>query len=119
MFNIKSDSVSSNDKAPSMFWLNIGTTVTINGTEKFVSLPMGIPLDSLQIKEYRGSNEEYAEFVAVQKQLVAALVSQFESIPAGESRKLESKQLQMELRHAAPATERVVRSELNLQFKLK
>lgn len=122
MFDIKSSTnqqSSNSDKSPNLCWLNIGITVPINGADKFVSLPLGIPLDALQVKPYKGSNAEYAEIVSVQNQLVTTLLEQFASIPAGESRKLESKQLQLELRHAAPPSEIPVRSDLNLQFKLK
>ncbi|MCZ2127477.1 MAG: hypothetical protein LC099_06850 [Anaerolineales bacterium] len=122
MFDIKSSSnqsSSSEDKAPNIHWLNIGITVPINGVDKFVSLPLGIPLNSIQVKDYKGNNSEYAEFVAVQKQLVSAILEQSATIPPGESRKLESKQLQLELRHAAPASEPVVRPDITLNFKLK
>ena len=128
MFDIKSSAAnnnssnnqqSNNDREPSVYWLNIGTEVEINGVKKFVSLPMGIPFDSLQVKPYKGNNTEYAEFVAIQTQLVNAIREQFVNIPAGESRKLESKQLVMELRHAAAPTETPVVPSLNLQFKLK
>ncbi|MCZ2128618.1 MAG: hypothetical protein LC099_12740 [Anaerolineales bacterium] len=123
MFDIKSNSQSSNnnnDREPSALWLNIGIEHTFsNGEKRFVSLPLGIPFDSLNVKPYKGSNVEYAEFNSVQAALVEAIREQFTGVPQGESRRLESKNLIMELRHAGGQSEAAPVPQLNLQFKLK
>lgn len=55
------------ERKPSMIWLNIGVNIpgaAEDGTDLFVSLPVGVPLDDMKQVKVRGNN---ANFVALQQ----------------------------------------------------
>lgn len=123
MFELKSNANakrnSNANREQTMQWLNVGITCHVNGEDKFVSLPLGIPLDSMEPKRYSGSNESYAEFVSAQNELIEAIKSLFQEIPQGTSKRLNSRQFTLELRHAEEASTTPVEKKLGLAFKLK
>lgn len=83
------------DRPKSQFWLNIGYTVEVDvqqdgvtvGTEsKFVSLPVGIPLDGMQALPVNSKNEEYAAFQTARNDLLNQLSEVATSLKPGEER---------------------------------
>lgn len=63
------------------FWLNIGLDLPVydpeTGEEKieFVSLPIGLPLDTMSEMEVRGKNKRWNTIVAAKNQILQVLVS--------------------------------------------
>lgn len=63
-------------KPKAMLWLNVGYMAVDNaGNETFIGLPMGIPLDTQDPVELRGSNEEYLHLQRAKNQLLEDLKS--------------------------------------------
>lgn len=97
--------VESSDKTPAKVWLNIGKTVKVkndNGEEEavFVSIPVGIAIDTQQPVAIRGRNERYNAFVAAKNDLLAQLQEMGSKMEPGEERTLK---LEVQLRHVADA----------------
>jgi hypothetical protein len=83
------------DRPKSQFWMNIGYTVQVDvqengvttGTEsKFVSLPVGIPLDGMQPLPVNSKNEEFAAFQTARNDLLNQLSQVATSLKPGEER---------------------------------
>lgn len=85
------------DKA--QFWLNIGYSSGVQdadtGEEKFVSLPMGIPLDTQEHLTTNSRNAEFAQFQSARNNLLDQIQEVSKSLAPGESRILN---LQIQLR---------------------
>lgn len=84
----KKKSVAS-EKEKAQFWLNIGYSSGVtdeNGEEKFVSLPLGIPLDTQEHLATNSKNAEFAQFQAARNDLLDQLMEAAKSLAPGESR---------------------------------
>lgn len=68
-------------------WLNIGYEFGEPGTEayRFISPPMGIPLDTMKPIDIRSRNAEFAQFQAAQNDLLAQLQAEAAKLAPGES----------------------------------
>lgn len=85
-------STTKTDKPKAEFWLNVGypveyKTQTPEGvvTEiRFVSLPVGIPLDTQEDLPTTSRNEQYAQFQAARNDLLAQLKEAARSLAPGE-----------------------------------
>lgn len=91
----KSASAPAADRPKSQFWLNIGYTVEVDrqedgvtvGTEsKFVSLPVGIPLDGMQVLPVNSKSEEFAAFQTARNDLLNQLSELATGMKPGEER---------------------------------
>ena len=89
------------DKPRAQVWLNIGTTVSIpNPTtgeveDVFVALPVGIPLDTMEAMEMRGSNQNWAHMVQAKNWLLEQLQDMGKTVGAGEEQLIEGLQIQI------------------------
>lgn len=57
------------DRPPAKLWLNVGYEA--NG--RFVNLPYGIPVDTMEELKISGQNEEWAAFQAARNRLLRAI----------------------------------------------
>lgn len=86
------------DREKAQFWLNIGYGSGVtddNGEERFVSLPLGIPLDTQEHLATNSRNAEFAQFQAARNDLLDQIQDAAKSLAPGESRVLN---LQIQLR---------------------
>jgi len=75
------------DKPKAKFWLNIGYVSDVkdeDGTFRFVSLPMGIPLDTMDAVKTRSSNPDYAMFQAARNDLLTQILEAAEGLAPGQ-----------------------------------
>ena len=64
------------ERQPSLFWLNVGVTLEgagEGGTDLFVSLPVGIPLDDMKPQAVRGNNADWIQLAQAKNALLEAL----------------------------------------------
>lgn len=97
--NVAAGKGSKADLPKAKFWLNIGYAVDVDtdqGVEhRFVSLPMGIPLDTQEALPTNSRNQDYAAFSAARNDLHEQIMAVAQGLAAGEERILN---LQIQLR---------------------
>lgn len=81
------------DRPKSMIWLNIG--VDVNGT--FVNLPFGLPIDTMNAIEIKGSNQEWNNLSAARNALLEKFKQAGAAIEAGKEETIDG--LKITLRH--------------------
>lgn len=83
------------DRAKNQFWLNIGYSVEVDVHEngvavgketKFVSLPVGIPMDGMQALPVNSKSEEFAAFQTARNDLLEQLSQLVTGLKPGEDR---------------------------------
>lgn len=79
------------DRPKAMLWGNVGMTLDMideNGKKykEFVSLPVGIPLDTTDPMEMRGRNPEWLKMVQAKNQLLQYALTVGKDLEAGEGR---------------------------------
>ncbi len=71
-------------------WLNFGYTVEIGSGKdadtRFVSLPVGIPLDTMEPLAITSRNSEFAQFQAARNDVLSQIKSVADSMKPGEER---------------------------------
>lgn len=72
-----------NEKPKAQVWINIGYE-TADPNYPFVSLPMGIALDTMEPIALRGRNEDFNAFVGAQNDFLAQVKKGAESLEPGE-----------------------------------
>lgn len=90
-------------RTKSEFWLNVGYTVNVDTddgvVERFVSLPFGIPLDTMKPLEVSGSSDAFAYLRMAQNDLLESLLEAAHELQPGESRVIGAgDQLAIEIR---------------------
>lgn len=106
------------DKPKAQFWLNIGYTA-LEGTddEKFISLPVGIPLDTQEPLPTNMSNEDFRAMRCAQNDLLAQLLAGAAQLEPGQETTIN---LQVQLRRvkgeAAPIAAGENKYALNLNL---
>ena len=83
------------DKPKSQLWVNVGYSIEVNGEQVFVSIPMGIPVDSIKELPTNTRNVEFNLLNQARNQLLADIISASEDLESGESHVLE---LEVQLR---------------------
>lgn len=83
------------EKVKSQLWVNVGYSIEVNGESVFVSIPMGIPVDSVKELPTNTRNSEFNLLNQARNQLLADIVAASEDLEAGESHVLE---LEVQLR---------------------
>ena len=79
------------DRPKAQFWLNIGYVVHVpaegGGTEqRFISLPSGIPLDTMEELKTNSSNALFARMQAARNGLFADLMATAKTLAPGEEK---------------------------------
>ena len=83
------------EKVKSQLWINVGYSIEVEGESVFVSVPMGIPVDSIKELPVNTRNAEYNLLNQARNQLLAEILAGSEDLEAGESHVLE---LEVQLR---------------------
>lgn len=96
----KNTSTKTEDRPAANYWLNIGYPVEVQNEEgvtetRFVSLPVGIPLDNQKLLPTNSRNEGFAQFQSARNDLHAQLMALAEGLAAGEEKMIN---LQIQLR---------------------
>lgn len=91
--------VAKEDRPKAMFWLNLGYTVEVevNGVpeSRFISLPVGIPLDTQEPEKTNSKNKEWAMMQAARNALLEELKGYAAHLEPGAEEIIE---LQVQLR---------------------
>ena len=86
-------------KVKAMLWLNAGytTTVVVDGVqeERFVNLPMGMPVDTMELLPTNSRNAEFAQFRMAQNDLLNQIMELGKSLAPGEAKTIN---LELQLR---------------------
>ena len=86
-------------KPKAMLWLNAGytTTVVVDGVqeERFVNLPMGMPVDTMELLPTNSRNAEFAQFRMAQNDLLKQIMELGKSLAPGEAKTIN---LELQLR---------------------
>ena len=77
------------DKPKSQLWVNVGYSIEVDGVNVFVSIPMGIPVDSIKELPTNTRNTEYNLLNQARNQLLADITAGAEDLESGESHVLE------------------------------
>jgi hypothetical protein len=72
------------DLPKAQFWLNFGYMAGEGDNEKFVSLPTGIPLDTMERVSVRSSNQEFAMYQAARNALLDQLLEAAAKLEPGD-----------------------------------
>lgn len=83
------------EKVKSQLWVNVGYSIEVDGVNVFVSIPMGIPVDSIKELPTNTRNAEFNLLNQARNQLLADITAGSEDLEAGESHVLE---LEVQLR---------------------
>ena len=82
-----------------LLWLNVGysTTVLVDGVEeeRFVNLPLGMPVDTMELLPVNSRNTEFAQFRMAQNDLLTQIVEFGKTLKPGEAKTLN---LELQLR---------------------
>ena len=71
--------IQAQDRPAAKLWLNVGYDA--NG--RFVNLPVGIPVDTMELLPIRGQNEEWAQFQSARNQLLKAIQEAGDNLEPG------------------------------------
>ncbi|HBT8865650.1 TPA: hypothetical protein MCM04_005067 [Klebsiella pneumoniae] len=90
----------SGDRPQAEFFINIGVTVPMpdengNMVDTFLSLPYGLPLDTMSELVIRGNNEVWNNQAAARNELLKALVKMGGELEAGSGQELPKLQVQL------------------------
>ena len=91
-----------------LVWMNIGYTVEVTNSdgskeEKFISLPVGIPVDTQEALPITSRSEDYNLFQDARNKLLAAVQKKASELTPGEQFMIENLEIQLR-RVADPVT---------------
>lgn len=72
------------DRPAAKVWLNVGFYAGEGENQKFVSLPQGIPLDTMEPIRVNSSNEDFRMFQSARNDLLEALLAEAANLAPGE-----------------------------------
>lgn len=91
-------------------WLNVGANITIDGVSTFISLPLGIPMDTMKPAKGTGTYSQ------AKNSLLASIMQMAEGVQPGEGKTLTG--LDVQIYHRSEKQESVAAPEaFNLSFK--
>lgn len=101
-----------NDRPKSQFWINLGYPVDYqlddgSTEQRFVSLPIGIPLDGQERLPTNSKNEQFAAFQVARNELLDQLMAIAQTLEPGEDKIIN---LKVQIRRV---NEEVIRTEDN------
>lgn len=103
------NTASAKDELPkALVWMNIGYTVEVTNSdgskeEKFISLPVGIPVDTQEALPITSRSEDYNLFQDARNKLLAAVQKKASELTPGEQFMIENLEIQLR-RVADPVT---------------
>jgi hypothetical protein len=120
--NVAKPAVTGGDKPKAQLWLNVGyhvpvVTTQADGTQvqenRFVSLPVGIAVDTMQMLSETSQNQNFAAFQQARNELLKLLIAAGAGLAEGEDRPIA---LELQLRRVS-APQAVVPSNVNQFIK--
>jgi hypothetical protein len=81
--NRGSNQNNSNTQPKAQLWLNVGYYAGEGEHRRFVSLPVGIPLDTQEPIRISGQNREFNDFSAARNELLAMLIEEASKLEPG------------------------------------
>jgi hypothetical protein len=110
----RTQGTSTEDRPKAKYWLNVGYLADhiVDGEDepRFIALPVGIPLDTTEPAQVRGSNELYRAMVTAQNDLLADIVSEASKLEPGQAVIIgdpENQPLVLQLRRVAAEQEAI------------
>lgn len=103
-FGLKNKQQSSEDRIPSEYWLNVGYLAEWTDPETgekepmFISLPLGIPLDSMKTLPANAKNTKYREMQAAQNHLYEKIMEKAVTLEPGEDTIISCGSLSIQIR---------------------
>ncbi|QIG70474.1 RNA polymerase RNAP1 subunit A protein [Rhizobium phage RHph_N38] len=88
----RSNNNQTQERQKTEYWLNIGI-VAQDGT--FVALPNGLPLDTMEKRVIRGSNEEWNALQAASNSLLDMLLEQIKELAPGQEEVIDGLSIQV------------------------
>lgn len=85
-----------NTRPQAKVWMNVGYQVD----DKFVNLPLGLAIDTMEPAEVRGQNEDWIMLQTARNELLKALQEAGDELKPGEEREIP---LIVKIRHVADA----------------
>ena len=98
--NTNTNTGTTTDRPKAQLWLNVGVPLEVtqeDGTviTEFMSLPVGIPLDTTEPMVARGNNKDWHKKVAVKNALLKMAQETAEALEAGEGAIIDKLQIQV------------------------
>jgi hypothetical protein len=90
------------DKPKANFWLNVGLLKKVDDGEVFLSLPIGIPLDTQDRLPETSSNKEFAQMQAARNNIMDQLIAYANTMEPGQDIVID---LQVQLRRVKETQE--------------
>lgn len=85
--NVQGNGSTKDDRPKAQFWANIGYEITDgDGNIRFISTPVGIPLDTQEKLKTNSSNREFAAFQGARNNLLDQLIELASTFEPGEER---------------------------------
>ena len=86
-----------NKKPAAKIWLNVGYTSVdpTTGESTFISLPLGIPLDTMEMKPVTGTNEDYKQLLQAKNALLEMLQTVSAQVDSGGEEIIADLEVQM------------------------
>lgn len=109
LFNAQNNN-NSDEQKKSVFWVNVGYKTGVereDGSEIIITLPFGIPLDSMQYVQTNSKNKEWVEIQQARNSLLDDLRKAASELAPGEEKELT---LCVTLRRATEAVSEVADS---------
>ena len=87
----------------SQYWINVGYPVESGTNLDFVSLGLGIPLDSIKELPLKGNSPEFLQFTAARNELREKILAKAKELKPGEATIIGGGEtgLQIQLRHVS------------------
>jgi hypothetical protein len=101
---------SRSDRPKAQFWLNVGLLKEVKGEAVFLSLPVGIPLDTQDRLPETSSNKEFAQMQAARNNIMDQLLAYAQTMEAGDDVIID---LQVQLRRVKETQEVSIKPEEN------
>lgn len=110
LFNAQNQNNNDSEQKKSVFWVNVGYKTGVereDGSEIIITLPFGIPLDSMQYVQTNSKNKEWVEIQQARNSLLDDLRKAASELAPGEEKELT---LCVTLRRASEAVSEVADS---------
>lgn len=121
--NVRPMTQGNQQRDPATKWLNVGMTVPLlqdDGTvvDTFVTV-LGIPLDNVQMPEFRGNSQSYHQVVMAKQAMLRAILGEADSIAPGSESPVAGLEIQIRKvgEKAEPAPTEATASILDLIAK--
>lgn len=85
----KTETAKGDERAKAQFWLNFGYDSGVpddNGKNRFISLPQGIPLDTMELLPTNSRNADFRAFQSARNDLMGQILDVAKTLEPGEEK---------------------------------